>query len=56
MVEMKAAYALGFLGLCAFVLVLHVYDAPAEDVKEVEDPFLASLEKVGTMCVDCLLP
>jgi hypothetical protein len=42
---MKAAYALGFLGLCAFVLVLHVYDAPAEDVKEVEDPFLASLEK-----------
>merc|ERR1712159_156923 len=44
--KMKAAYALGFLGLCAFVLVLHVYDAPAEVAKEdeVQDPFLASLE------------
>lgn len=41
---MKAAYALGFLGLCAIVLVLHVYDAPAEETKEVQDPFLASLE------------
>jgi len=41
---MKAAYALGFLGLCATVLVIHVYDAPEEATKEVQDPFLASLE------------
>jgi len=40
---MKAAYALGFLGLCAVVLVLHVYDTP-EETREVQDPFLASLE------------
>lgn len=41
---MKAAYALGFLGLCAVVLVLHVYDTPEETAMQSDDPFLASLE------------
>jgi hypothetical protein len=41
---MKAAYAIGFLGLCAMVLIVHnTYDT-SEEVKEVQDPFLASLE------------
>merc|ERR1712230_311760 len=45
--EMKAAYALAFLGLCATVLVVHViYETPevAKEDADVEDPFLASLE------------
>jgi len=49
---MKAAYAFGFLALCAVVLVVHVYDNQ-EQVKEVDsemtyndDPFLATLERV----------
>jgi len=47
--DMKAAYALGFLGLCAIVLVVHVYDTQEEAIKDSDtynnDPFLASLEK-----------
>merc|ERR1712022_17265 len=45
---MKAAYAVGFLALCAVVLVVHVYDHQEEAVKDStynDDPFLASLEK-----------
>merc|ERR1712146_183548 len=42
--KMKAAYAIGFLGLCAMVLIVHnTYDT-SEEVKEAQDPFLASLE------------
>merc|ERR1712166_671735 len=43
--EMKSAYALAFLGLCACVLVIHQnVDNSAEDTKQAVDPFLASIE------------
>merc|ERR1712178_395014 len=45
LVEMKSAYALTFLGLCAIVLLVHVnHNENAEAMKEAEDPFLATLE------------
>jgi len=42
---MKSAYALTFLGLCAIVLLVHVnHNENVEQMKEAEDPFLATLE------------
>merc|ERR1711912_211878 len=44
-VKMKAAYALAFLGLCAIVLLVHINrEESQEEMKEVQDPFLATLE------------